>query len=80
MVDAKIEGAAQDGALFVEALVVAEVVPQAQRDGRELQAAAADAAVGHGFVAVFRRGISHTFHPASCDRRNRQDRESYAAG
>jgi hypothetical protein len=52
--DAEVKGAAEDGALLVKALVVSEVVTQAERDGRELQATSSDAAVGHGFIAVFR--------------------------
>ena len=52
MGDAEVEGAADDRALVLERLVVAEVVPQAERDGGELEAAAAAAAVGHRVVAV----------------------------
>jgi hypothetical protein len=59
VVDAEVEGAAEDGALFIEALVVAEVVPKAQGDGGKFQAAASDAAVGHGFIAVGCSRISH---------------------
>ena len=47
MGDAEVEGAAQDGALGVEGVGVAEVVPQAERDGGQLQTAASAAAVLH---------------------------------
>ena len=50
--DAEVERAPQDVALGLERLVVAEVVPQAERDRREVEAAAADAAVGHAPVAA----------------------------
>ena len=52
MVDAQVEGGAQQGALAVQWHAVAEVVPQAQGKGRQHQAAAADAAVGDALVAV----------------------------
>ena len=53
--DAQVESAAQDGALALERLVVAEVLPEPERDGRQQQAAASAAAVGHGVVAVVGR-------------------------
>ena len=59
MGDAQVEGAAQDGALFFERLVVPEVVPQSQRDGGQFQPAAAHAAVGHRLVTVLGSKISH---------------------
>ncbi|CAM5540990.1 hypothetical protein SFUMM280S_06306 [Streptomyces fumanus] len=52
MGDAEVEGAAQDGALGLDGPVRAEVVPQAEREGGQLQAAAAGAPVGHVRVAV----------------------------
>ena len=48
--DPRIEGGAQDATLAVERHVVAEVVPEAERDRRELQARAADPAVGEVVV------------------------------
>jgi hypothetical protein len=80
VVDAEVEGAAQDGALLIEALVVAEVVPQAKGDGRKFESAASDAAVGHGFIAVVRCRISHTCNPASCDAGYNPIGRCYAAG
>lgn len=60
---AEVEGTAQDRALVVERAVVAEVVPEAEGDRGELEAAAAGAAVLHGVVAVrggaVHGGISH---------------------
>ena len=50
--DAEVEGAAQDGALGLDGPVGAEVVPQAERERGELQAAASGAPVGHVRVAV----------------------------
>ena len=61
--DAEVERAAQDRALALERLVVAEVVPQAERDGGELEAAAPAAAVGHRVVAVRRRRRRSCPHP-----------------
>ena len=59
MGDAEVERAAQDRALAVERAVVAEVVPQPERDGGQLQAAAAAAAVGHPVVAVLGGDVGH---------------------
>ena len=42
--DAAVERPPQDGPLGLQGLVVAEVVPQPERDGRELEAAVATAA------------------------------------
>ena len=53
--DAQVEGLAHDGPLAGEGRVIAEVVPQTQRDGRQLQAAVADVAEASLRVAV-RRG------------------------
>jgi hypothetical protein len=57
--DAEVERAAQDRALVVERVVVAEVVPEPQRDGREQEAAAAGAPVGHRVVAILGGGVGH---------------------
>lgn len=51
MSDAQVEGAAQHGASVLQRINAAEVVPQAEGDGRQEQAAAAGAAVWHGVVA-----------------------------
>ena len=51
--DAEVERAAHDRALRVVGAVVTEVVPEAQRQGREFQAAAADSVVPH-VVVTFR--------------------------
>jgi hypothetical protein len=60
--DAEVEGAAHDGALRLEGPALAEVVPQAERDGGQPEAAAAGAPVGHGVVAVVRGRVGHTPH------------------
>ena len=52
MGDAEVEGAAQDGALVFEGLLLAEVLPEPERDRRQQQAAASAAAVGHRVVAA----------------------------
>ena len=54
MRDAEVERAPEDRAAVRERPVVAEVLPEAERDAGQLQAAAADAAVRHALVA--RRG------------------------
>ena len=53
--DAEIERAAIDRPLHVERLGVAEVTPEAERDGWKQQAARAAAAIGHAVIAVFGR-------------------------
>ena len=55
MRDAEVERAPDDRALRVERTVVAEVVPQAQRERRQLEAAPPDAVVAHA-VVPFRNG------------------------
>ena len=50
--DAAVERVAQDRALGRDRHVVAEVVPEAERDRRQLQAAATGAAVDRAVVAV----------------------------
>ena len=52
MRDAAVEGAAQDRPPGLEGVQAAEVLPQAQRDRRQHEAAPAAAAVGHRLVAV----------------------------
>ena len=60
--DAEVEGAADDRPLRLERGVVAEVVPQAERDRGELEPGAAGAAVGHRVVAI---GGGHVGHGPS---------------
>ena len=57
MEDAEVEGPARDRAAELVRPVVAEVVPEAERDRRQLQAAAAAAAVLHPLVALGGRGV-----------------------
>ena len=52
MGDAEIEGAAHHGAAVFKDVHAAEVVPQAEGDGGQANAAAAAAAVRHGVVAL----------------------------
>ena len=60
--DAEVERTARDAAADLVGAVAAEVVPEAERDERELQAAAAAAAVLHVLVAIA-RGNVHGFDP-----------------
>ena len=55
--DAQVEGRAHDGALRLQRLVVAEVVPEAEGHRRQEQPAATAAAVGHAPVVA--SGIGH---------------------
>jgi len=55
--DAQVERAEQGGPLRLVPVGVAEVVPQAEREHREIQAAAAGPTVGHGCVALRRGGV-----------------------
>ncbi len=57
MSDAEIERGAQDLALALERRVVAEVVPEPQRQGRQLQAAAADRAIRELVISVAGRDV-----------------------
>jgi hypothetical protein len=50
--DAEVEGAAEHGASVFEIIVATEVVPEAERDGGKLDAAASAAAILHGVVTV----------------------------
>ena len=47
---AEVEGLAQDGAPRLERRRIAEIVPQAKRDRRQFETAAAEAVVGHRVV------------------------------
>ena len=62
--DAEVERAADGRALGVEQAVVAEVLPEAEREQRQLEAAATAAAVGHRVVARVSGLIGHAHHPA----------------
>ena len=55
--DAEIEGASNDRAAVLPRPVVPEVVPEPERHGRQLQPAAAAAAVLHAFVPVGGGGV-----------------------
>ncbi len=59
--DAHVEGASGDGASVLEHVQAAEVVPPAERDGRQLQPAAADAVIDHLVITVFKSLITHEF-------------------
>ena len=59
MRDAEVEGAAHDRAAVLERPVVAEVLPEAERDRGQLQAAAPAAAVRHAVVAVVGGDVRH---------------------
>jgi hypothetical protein len=63
--DAAVERAPQHRALGLERLVVAEVVPEAERDRRQLDAAAPAAAVGRLLVAVVSGDVGHGAHRGS---------------
>src|SRR5208283_1743600 len=52
MGDAEIEGAAQHGAGIFKVIDAAEVVPQSERDGGKLDAAASRAAILDGIVTL----------------------------
>ncbi len=51
---ATIEGAAKDGAAGLEDIGTTEVLPQAQRDGGEVDATPPATAVGHEVVVTIR--------------------------
>ena len=59
MSHAPVERPAQDRALGVDGSVGAEVVPEAERDGRQLQAAAPRPAVVDGLVSVGGGNVGH---------------------
>ena len=64
--DAEVERPAQDRALRVERRGVPEVVPEAERERGQVQAAAAGPAVGHGVVAG---GVGVERHESNAIRR-----------
>jgi hypothetical protein len=53
--DAFVEGVPQHLALHVEGAVVAEVVPEAERDSGQEQTRLTNSAIHHGVVAILRR-------------------------
>src|SRR5690606_12608860 len=59
MGNAEVEGGAADGPLGFMRRVAAEIVPEAERDCRKLQPAAAEAVIFHLVIAVFGRMPSH---------------------
>ena len=61
MRDSVVKGGAQDTLLYAEGRDIAKVVPQAQGDGRQLQAAVAAAAVFHFLITIFRGDILRHF-------------------
>ncbi|MNT99718.1 hypothetical protein D3C72_2426420 [compost metagenome] len=61
MGDAQIEGGVQQGALGVQVRAVAEVVPQAQRNGGQPEAAVSAGPVGHAVVAGGGGGVHGGF-------------------
>src|SRR6266850_1258413 len=66
MRDPELEGPQDGRALPIERSIVAEVLPQAQRDRRQLQPAAPAAAVLHSLVSVavvFRHPLTLTLSP-----------------
>ena len=71
--DARVEGATDDLALHPKGLVIAEVLPEAEREGRQQQARASAAAVGHATVVAVRvrhiRGVHGPILPAAARRR-----------
>ena len=59
MRDAEVERAAHDRALRVVGPVMTEVVPEAEREGGEFQATAADPVVLHAVVSFGMRDEAH---------------------
>src|SRR5439155_2880125 len=57
--DPEVEGSPDYRSARVEGTIVAEVVPEAERDGRELEAAPTGAVVGHLPVAAFSGNVGH---------------------
>ena len=68
MCDATVERMAHQFARRVETIDIAKVVPQAERDSGQLQAAAPTAAIRHGVVAG---GGGNIVHDLDCARRRR---------
>ena len=71
MRDPEIEGPAADGAFRFRGLVEAEIVPQAQRDRRQFQPAAAAAVIDHRIITGRRRRVGHG-RPCRSDGEERQ--------
>ena len=69
MRDPEVERAPEDRAARVERAVVAEVLPEAERDRGEQEAAAPAAAVGHRLVAIGGRGVHAAANHTLDDRR-----------
>ncbi len=59
MGDAAVEGAADDGAAGLEHVAAAEIVPEAEGDGRQIEARTAAAAIGHGLIAAGSGFVAH---------------------
>ena len=59
MRDAEVERAQQHRAPVLERVDAAEVVPQAERDRGQLEAALADAVVTHAFVTTVGGSVGH---------------------
>ena len=66
MGDTEVEGPAQDRPLPIQRSVVAEVVPQPERDGGQQQPATSGASVGHALVALLGSLIASSEHCAIC--------------
>ncbi len=65
--DAEVERAAHDRTAGLERPVAAEVLPEAERDGREQQTAAAAAVVEHAVVAIAGGYVGHAQLPRRGD-------------
>ena len=76
MGDAKIEGAAKDRPAVLEIVDAAEILPQAERDCRKIEAAAAAAPVWHASVVTLRIGaiLLGDHAPSSTVPRRRSER------
>ena len=57
--DPEVEGPAHDRATGLQGALAAEVLPEAERDRRQVQPAAAAAAVSHAAVAVLGGDVGH---------------------
>jgi hypothetical protein len=65
--DPEVEGAPRDRALDLEGAIVAEVVPVAQRQDREVEAGTTGPPVLHlSFVTIGRRRVGHRFSTSVC--------------
>ena len=72
--DPQVERAPDDGSLGIERAVVAEVVPQPERDHRQVYTAAPRAPVLHRVVPLRRRKVGHADHAR---RRRAETRASF---